>query len=85
MFNKDLMLFNRVKNTTKVLVKGRKGYSPSVNKFLKQNGNEIIRHIRVIRSPIHKVIQGILNKLGGETPYDKLFHLRFNTDYHSKK
>lgn len=70
------MLFKRVNNTSKVLTNGRKGYPPAVNKFLKQNGNEIIRHIRVIRSPIHKVIQGILNKLGGPTPYDKLFHLR---------
>ena len=76
---------SKIINTSKVLINGRKGYSPSVMKFIKQNGNEIIRHIRVIRSPIHKIIQGILNKFGGKTDYDKLFHLRLQITTRSNK
>lgn len=70
------MFRKRIKNTTNALVNGRKGYPPKVQAFINKNKNEIVRHIRVVRTPIQSAIQSILNRFGGKAPYDKLFHLR---------
>ena len=85
MLTNDLKIFNRVKNTTKTLVMGRKGYPPQVGKFISKNKDEIIRHIRVIRTPINGMIQKFLNKFGGKVDYDKLFHLRLQITTRTNK
>ena len=35
-----------------------------------------IHRLRVVRTPIMSVFQKLIDKMGGEVPYDKLFHLR---------
>jgi hypothetical protein len=66
----------RIANTTRTLISGRKGYPPQVARFIKENGTTQIRHIKVVRTPIMTIINKLIDKLGGKTPYDKLFHLR---------
>ena len=66
----------RIKKTEKSLIMGRKGYPPAVGKFLSENKAQIIKHIIVARTPIQSMIKKFLDKFGGETEYDELFHLR---------
>ena len=58
-------------------------FPPAVETMLKKIGNEPIRNLRVIRTPISKFVKGLLNTISAgtyskalaESPYDTMFHL----------
>ena len=74
-------LVNRAKSTAQTLFssEGRNDLPPSVKNILAQHGNEPIQSMIIVRTPLGKVLSGVLNvaSLGqmGKLPYDKLFHL----------
>ncbi len=58
-------------------------YPPSVRKLLKQVGNEPVKSIKIVRTPIHDAIRGLLNVISAgnydqavkSAGYDKMLHL----------
>ena len=56
-------MIKRAKKTIDVLINGRDNYPPSVQRYLKKNGNNIIKSIRIIRSPINAMINSVLDIL----------------------
>lgn len=60
----------------KTLFIGRKSYPPKAQRILDKFGHMYIESIIVKRTPIMSMIQKIVDKFGGDYPYDKLFHLR---------
>jgi inorganic pyrophosphatase/exopolyphosphatase len=73
-----------VKEYVEGVVLGRNDYQPKVRELLDKFGDETIKSITVLRTPIMKVFEKLLNTLsGGELKkqmekmnYDELFHLR---------
>ena len=67
---------NRFNKTANVLIHGRKGFPPQVERFLNKHNEDLIKSITIVRTPIHKAIKSILNIFGNAKSFDKLFHLR---------
>jgi len=80
--NKKKSITDRVKNTVKVLLKGRNGFSPSIVKFLEANAEANISNITVIRTPLNFLYQALYNTFSNKT-YDELFHLRIQINCHN--
>ena len=56
-------MFNRIKNTADSLINGRKGISPSVDRFIQEHGDEPITQLVISRNVINPLITGTLNIL----------------------
>lgn len=80
-FNPFTAVVNRAKSTAKSLFssEGRNDLPPSVRTILAQHGDEPVQSMIIVRTPLGKLLSGVLNvaSLGqmGKLPYDKLFHL----------
>jgi len=66
----------------KAVIYGREDYPPKVRAILKEHGNEIIRSLTIMRTPVPKVLTGALSLFSGgefgkrmERAFDELFHL----------
>lgn len=74
------MFLNRIINTTNALVNGRKGISPSVNRFLAIHGDEPITQIMISRNVINSALIGTINVLSpnfkNKNQDNKLYHLK---------
>ena len=67
---------NRITHTADVLVNGASDLPPSCQQFLKQHGQEIIKTMQIVRSPIPGMIQKTLEVLSNnKNDYDTLYHL----------
>ena len=73
-------MFNRIKNTADSLINGRKGISPSVDRFLQEHGDEPITQLVISRNVINPLITGALNILSPnfkkKNNSNPLYHLK---------
>ena len=73
-------MIHRIINTTNALVNGRKGISPSVNRFLAIHGDEPITQIIISRNVINSALIGTINVLSpnfkNKNQDNKLYHLK---------
>ena len=69
---------NIVERTVDIALHGKGGYGEGAKRFLERYGNEIIVSVQINRDPIMTAINKILDVFGGQTDFDKLFHLRMN-------
>lgn len=72
-----------INGSAKAIIFGRNGYSPPVQKFLKQHGTDRIKEIHVKRYPISETITKVLQGISGTYHYDQLFHLKLYIICHS--
>ena len=73
------MFLNRALSTANALINGRKGISPSVNRFLDQHGDDPITQITISRSPISSALMGTINVLSPnfkKKNKETLYHLK---------
>jgi len=76
----------KVKEFGHSVIHGRKGLNPKVQKILKEYGDQVIRSMKIDRTPVPSVLTSALSVLSGghfgkelqNAPYDKLFHLRLD-------
>jgi hypothetical protein len=54
-------MFNRIKNRADSLLNRRQGISPSIDKFLQDNGDEQITQFIISRNVINRLITSTLN------------------------
>jgi hypothetical protein len=73
-------MLQRLRNTADSLLNGRKGISPSVDRFLDEHGNEPIRQLIISRNEISPLITGTLNILSPtfkkKNNSNPLYHLK---------
>jgi hypothetical protein len=73
------MFLNRALSTANALINGRKGISPSANRFLDERGSEPITQITISRSPISSALIGTINVLSPnfkKKNKETLYHLK---------
>ena len=75
------MLPRRILNIAKSLIYGRKGISPSVDRYLREHGDEPIIQIIISRNVVSSLITGTLKVISPQfremNGNDKLYHLKF--------
>ena len=74
------MLPRRILNIAKSFIYGRKGISPSVDRYLREQGDEPIIQIIVSRNVVNSIITGTLKVISPQfremNGNDKLYHLK---------
>jgi hypothetical protein len=73
-------MFNRIKNRADSLLNSRQGISPSIDKFLQDNGDEQITQFIISRNVINRLITSTLNLISPnfkkKNNNNPLYHLK---------
>ena len=76
----DYYMLERLKKTANALVLGRRGISPTVDKFLKDHGDEPILEMIISRNVVSSILTGSMKLLSSQfrerAGSDKVYHLK---------